>query len=98
MDRPEERVVYEHLLFRGHLDVVYEPGGNTPPGFLVDGQIAVEVRRLNQNDFSVTPHVGLEESEIPMTMHLVQLLASYGTSNVTRFIGFDFRRSLPGGQ
>ena len=91
----EERVAYEHLLFRGHLDVVYEPDGNITPDFLVDGHIAVEVRRLNQNDFNVMPHRGLEESEIPLRMHLVRLLASYGTSNVTRFIGLDFRRPLP---
>jgi len=94
MDR-SERVAYEYLLFRGHLDVVYEPDGNIPPDFLVDGHIAVEVRRLNQNDFSVMPHRGIEESEIPLKMHLVRLLASYGSSNVTRFIGLDFRRPLP---
>ncbi len=94
MDR-SEKAAYEHLLFRGHHDVVYEPDGNITPDFLVDGRIAVEVRRLNQNDFSVTPHAGLEESEIRLTMHLVRLLTSYGTSNVTRFIGLHFRRPLP---
>lgn len=90
-----EKVAYEHLLFRGHLDVVYEPNGNITPDFLVDGRIAIEVRRLNQNDFNVIPHRGLEESEIPLRMRLVRLLASYGTSDVTRFIGLDFQRPLP---
>jgi len=45
MDR-SETVGMHHLLFRGHSDVIYEPDGNVPPDFLVEGRSAVEVRRL----------------------------------------------------
>ena len=44
MDRSEQ-VAMKHLLFCGFSTVVYEPDGNVPPDFLVDGSIAVEVRR-----------------------------------------------------
>lgn len=33
---------------QGHA-VTFEPDGNVPPDFLVDGSVAVEVRRLNRN-------------------------------------------------
>jgi len=47
--RVEEQIVEKFLHQRGHSSV-YEPRGNTTtPDFLVDGRIAVEVRRLNQN-------------------------------------------------
>ncbi len=45
-----ERIVWEYLLHRGFRDVVYEPEGKVPPDFLVDNRVAVEVRRLNQNE------------------------------------------------
>ncbi len=44
-----ESLVRDFLLYRGYADIVYEPDGNVPPDFLIDGRIAVEVRRLNQN-------------------------------------------------
>jgi hypothetical protein len=45
-----ELIAQQFLLHSGHCSVDYEPcGRDTAPDFLVDGQIAVEVRRLNQN-------------------------------------------------
>jgi hypothetical protein len=41
-------------------DVVYEPDGNVPPDFLVAGELAVEVRTLNQNYFGGNAPKGLE--------------------------------------
>jgi hypothetical protein len=94
LDR-SEKTAKDHLFFRGYLDIVHEPDGNVPPDFLVEGKIAVEVRRLNQNDFTSMPPAGLEEAEIPLTMSFARLLASYGTSGATRFIGLSFGRPLP---
>jgi hypothetical protein len=46
-----ERIVSEYLSHRGFRDVVFEPNGyKTIPDFLLDDRIAVEVRRLNQNE------------------------------------------------
>lgn len=48
MDR-SEGFARVHLHHRGFDDVVFEPSPNEPPDFLINGKIAVEVRRLNQN-------------------------------------------------
>jgi hypothetical protein len=45
----------------GYQSVVYEPEGNTTPGFLIDGSIAVEVRRLNAHHFGEGAPKGLEQ-------------------------------------
>jgi hypothetical protein len=44
-----ELIVSKYLASVHGDNFVYEPDGNTPPDFLVDQRIAVEVRRLNQN-------------------------------------------------
>ena len=45
----DERIVESYLISLQIGKVVYEPDGKVPPDFLVDGRIAVEVRRLNQH-------------------------------------------------
>lgn len=61
-----EAVVEKLLKHMGFESVVYEPDGNTPPDFLADGRVAVEVRRLNQNHDSGDGKRGLEETSIPL--------------------------------
>jgi len=39
-----EKLVAKYLAHRGYMDVIYEPDGNVPPDFLVNGCIAIEVR------------------------------------------------------
>jgi hypothetical protein len=90
-----EKVAMNHLRFRGHHDVLYEPDGNVPPDFLVDRRIAVEVRRLGQTDSGFEPQKALEESSIPLSIRFGRLLASYGNSDVRRLISIAFRRPLP---
>ena len=49
-----EIVAYKYLEYRGFKKIVFEPEGkSTPPDFFVDDRIAVEVRRLNQNEASL---------------------------------------------
>ena len=80
MDRSEQ-IVSEYLLHRGFRDVVYEPDGNTTPDFLIDGRIAVEVRRLNQNEDTPNGHRGLENITIPLQAKIGALLKTLGPSN-----------------
>jgi hypothetical protein len=92
-----ERIVYEYLSNQGFSDVAYEPDGNVPPDFLLNGRIAVEVRRLNQNeDTGDGPH-GLEETAIPLQAKVRKLLATLGSSNSGEswFVIYSFRRPLP---
>lgn len=73
-----ENVAYEYLLSLGIGSVIYEPDGKVPPDFLVNGRIAVEVRRLNQNEVTKTGISGLEEIRIPLHKNLVKLFSSLG--------------------
>jgi hypothetical protein len=45
----EEKVAKTYLEKLGLGEVLFEPNGNVPPDFLINGRIAVEVRRLNQH-------------------------------------------------
>jgi hypothetical protein len=63
---PSERCAANFLAQRGYKNVVYEPDGNVPPDFLVDGYLAVEIRRLNQNFDFGTRIEGLEQASIPL--------------------------------
>ena len=92
-----EKVANEYLLNLALGAVVYEPDGNTPPDFLVNGTIAVEVRRLNQNEIIESGHRGLEVTRIPLEASVRKLLASLGPaqSGVSWFVCYDYRRPLP---
>ena len=91
-----EKLVENHLRHRGYCDLVYEPDGNVPPDFLVNGTIAVEVRRLNQINFSGPAAKGLEEVAIPLWNKIIALLASMGapTKGESWFVHFRFSRPV----
>lgn len=91
-----EKLVQDHLKHRSYVDVVYEPDGNIPPDFLVDGHIAIEVRRLNQNHFAGADAKGLEEVAIPLWNRTKTLLAGMGppVKNESLFVHFKFRRPI----
>ncbi len=91
-----ETIARAHLVFRGHADPVYEPDGNVPPDFLVDGRIAVEVRRLNENVRGLLSPKGLEETTIPMLKALNKLCDSFGAPSPQRWwLSLRYRRPAP---
>jgi hypothetical protein len=91
-----ERHVLEYLSSKGFGNIVYEPDGNVPPDFLVDGRIAVEARRLNQHTKDETDPRGLEEVAIPRNAQFRRLLASFGppTDGVSWFVSYSLRRPV----
>ena len=95
MDATEKHVAafLNHL---GYSNVVYEPDGNIPPDFLVDGEIAIEVRRLNQNYFDGPDAMGLEEAAIPLWQRIKQMLVDLGPpkDNESWFISLRFSRPI----
>lgn len=95
MDATEE-LVANHLAHRGYTNVVYEPDGNIPPDFLIDGKIAIEVRRLNKSYFEGGNAKGLEEVAIPLWSKVERLARSLGTptGNESWFIFFRFTRPV----
>ncbi|MGH7665187.1 MAG: hypothetical protein ACRENI_13000 [Gemmatimonadaceae bacterium] len=93
---PSETVAYRHLVFRGFASVVYEPDGNTPPDFLLDGRIAVEVRRLNENERDSPSPKGLEETGIPLVTRIQELARSFGPAEHEAWrLTLRFRRPVP---
>jgi hypothetical protein len=87
----------EAYLRSKYCNVVYEPDGNIPPDFLVEGRIAVEVRRLNQNSGDEEGYRGLEEVSIPLHHKMKNLLKSFGGTAAERswFVMYRFSRPVP---
>lgn len=71
--------------------VVYEPDGNIPPDFAVEGTLAVEVRRLNQHHEGV----GLEVVDIPLVQSLRKLVTDLGPPPDGQTWGIFYRFSRP---
>jgi len=92
-----EKSVYQYLKSRGFSLVVHEPDGKVPPDFLVDGHIAIEVRRLNEGDDTGKGHRGLEEVSKPLHTLVTRTLAAIGppSDDVTWFVHLTYRRPLP---
>ena len=80
----------------GFSSVVYEPDGNIPPDFVINGEIAVEVRRLNQNFSDGSRMQGLEEVSIPLWQKMTKLVESIAeTDGNSWFVWFRFSRPAP---
>ena len=93
-----ERLVGDYLKHRGFTNVVFHPDGrNSPPDFLINGRVAVEVRRLNQNKESASGAHGLEESAISLAAVVRKVLQTMGppAAGVSWFVFYNFRRPLP---
>lgn len=91
-----EALAEKYLLQLGLGTPVYEPDGNVPPDLLVGGHIAVEVRRLNQNDQRLDELRGLEEDQIPLLHRMRRLLDSLGPPRAGKswFVSYRLRRPL----
>jgi hypothetical protein len=96
MDKSESLAKrYLESLNLGH--IAFEPDGNVPPDFLVNGRIAIEVRRLNQNFESEDgTSRGLEQTEIPLRQRMRKYLRDFAASRdgESWFVGYGFRRPL----
>jgi hypothetical protein len=92
MDEAEQRAA-DYLLAQGYSQIVFEPDGNIPPDFCVDGRIAVEVRRLNQT----FADEGLNELAIPLSRKLKEIKSSFGPPVDGRswYVFWRFKRPLP---
>jgi hypothetical protein len=96
MDRSEELArVYLESLGLGY--VAYEPDGGIPPDFTI-GDIAIEVRRLNQNYESDGRYEGLESVEASVLRYVEKLLPTYGPPRDGQgwWVSLTFWRPLDG--
>jgi hypothetical protein len=92
-----EKTIFEYLQSQNLGTVVYEPDGNVPPDFLVNGRIAVEVRRLNENVETAAGHQGLEEISKPLNALVKNALAAMGApvDGTSWFVFYTYSRPLP---
>lgn len=93
-----EQTVYKYLTNQCLGPVVFEPDGkSTMPDFLVDGRIAVEVRRLNQNEATTAGYRGLEEVSKPLNALVRKVLSAMGppVDGASWFVFYTFKRPLP---
>jgi hypothetical protein len=91
----DEHIVESYLNSLNLGNVEYEPDGKVPPDFLIDGRIAVEVRRLNQQRQIRGRPRGLEEDSIPLLQKIESLLKEFGNKGeATWFVTFNYRRPL----
>lgn len=76
---------------------VHEPDGNVTPDFLVDGRIAIEVRRLNYNVINESGHaIGIESDQFALLSCMRGLLPTLGppTKDNSWFVHYRFSRPL----
>lgn len=80
-------------------DVVFEPDGNIPPDFSIEGRIAVEVRRLNQHSFTKDQVRGLEEDRIPLFKLLESSLSEFDSQykGCSYWVSIRFHRPVEKG-
>lgn len=95
--KPEEIRAEEYLNSLSVGNVVFEPRGNVAPDFEVGGDIAVEVRRLNQSYERGGKLRGLEEDRIPLTAKMQKAVEAFIPPDDTRdskswFVCFEIRK------
>lgn len=93
----DEKITYTYLCnFYGEKKTIFEPDGNCPPDFLVDSNIAIEVRRLNENYFSIENVEGLEIKASGIYNSFVTILRSFDTaySGQTYCVSIGFQRPI----
>ena len=73
----EEQIAETYLRSLGFMSIVFEPDGNIPPDFSLDGSIATEVRRLNQHSLREGQARGLEETRIPLFALLESCMSEF---------------------
>ncbi|MCX5846579.1 MAG: hypothetical protein NTW12_09545 [Deltaproteobacteria bacterium] len=92
----EERIAEAYLKSLGLGDVVFEPNGNIPPDFSLNGTIAIEVRRLNQHSFRNGEVRGLEEARVPLFGLLPSALSEFDSlyDGHSYWVSVRFRRPI----
>ena len=92
----EEQIAEQYLISKGFNTIEYEPDGNVPPDFLIDSEIAVEVRRLNQHWFNSGDSEPLEKLEYDFMPRFLGLLKSYESREFDKssFVSVRFSRPM----
>ncbi|WP_420315976.1 hypothetical protein [Ekhidna sp.] len=93
----EEQLIIECLHHQGFEKIQFEPDGNVPPDLLINDQIAIEVRRLNQNQITENGHRGLEQEDyrIKTIINTALIDASDTNFESSALVSYSFKRPIP---
>jgi hypothetical protein len=96
----EEQIAKTYLEQLGYQNIVFEPDGNIPPDFLLDGNIAVEVRRFNQYFQNGGKMEALEKLDYRLVPKITSILSEYEHVQTPHsvFVFIDFERPLKASQ
>jgi len=94
--KQEEQIAKMYLEHIGFSSIDYEPDGNIPPDFVINGDIAVEVRRLNQHYMKGDTVQPLEKLEYSLLARIEALLNQYESVEASHsvFVVVSFERPL----
>lgn len=93
----EENIAESYLRSIGLSEIIYEPDGNVPPDFSAEERIAIEVRRLNQNEITASGGThGLENLRFALHRCIAEILRSLGPpkNGKSWFVHYTFERPL----
>lgn len=91
----EESLVRDYLLKIGYQNIEYEPNGNFPPDFLLNSEIAVEVRRLNQHYSKEGQHEPLEKLEYSLVPKFLSIIDNFKVPEFKRTKAVTIRFQRP---
>lgn len=92
----EKQLIIDCLKGQGFNNIRYEPDGNVPPDILLNDKIAIEVRRLNQNQIIGNRLRGLEEDEHALNGSLTRIMKKVSDKEFERsaYVAWSFSRPL----
>lgn len=92
----DEEIAERYLRSLGYTDIVYEPDGNIPPDFLLNGVTAIEVRKLNQHHVINGITKPLEEVEYKLIPMLDKMLNDFngGAHESSAFVCITYSRPV----
>ena len=96
--KKEEQIVFDCLTYQGFGNIIFEPDGNITPDLLVDNEIAIEVRRLNQNQIVGDNKLrGFEEDEFEIYGWLNKIMKKVSDDNFvdSAFVAYFYTRPYP---
>jgi len=92
----DEKIAEKYLRTLGYTDIAYEPDGNIPPDFLLNGIAAIEVRKLNQHHVINGKAQPLEEVEYKLIPMLDKMLSDFegNTHESSAFVCITYSRPV----
>lgn len=92
----DEKIAFRYLQSQGFNSIDFEPNGNsTPPDFVIEGNIAIEVRRMNKHLNINNKIVPIEKTEFKFVPKFRKVLQELEDTNLPYSIAVTLRYKRP---